>query len=197
MAQFDPISRSAVTTPPATTATDPSRASVAPGASPAEAYARSARSLKILFPVVLLLLATHLGEFWPFSIYPMFSRAGRPFTRSVVRELSSEEAYRPGTYAEADLPGKPFGVIPAGISQNDVANFVSKTEQWTPERAQGLHHLFAEHLTSHRLLVFAASGRLIEGGVSVQYRPIVELTAEGPLVVPPERERTAIAEQRP
>lgn len=40
--------------------------------------------------VYALLVATHLGEFWPFSIYPMFSQAGTPWTRAVVRELPSQ-----------------------------------------------------------------------------------------------------------
>ena len=37
--------------------------------------------------VYALLVATHLGEFWPFSIYPMFSQAGNPWSRAVVREM--------------------------------------------------------------------------------------------------------------
>lgn len=32
-----------------------------------------------------LLVAIHLGEFWPFSIYPMFSQTGNPWTGAAER----------------------------------------------------------------------------------------------------------------
>ncbi len=187
-----PFAAPAVAPPPLRPLVEAAPADLAPAA-----YARTARGLKVLFPVVLVLLATHLGEFWPFSIYPMFSRAGRPFTRSVVRELAPGEEYRAGAYAEPELPGKPFGVVPAGISQNDVANFVSKTAQWTPERAGGLQHLFGDHLRGdRRLLVFAARGELVGDRARVEFTPIIELTAAESIVVRPPARRQGASEER-
>ena len=42
-------------------------------------HAKKAGCLLVsLFMLQTLLVSTHLGEFWPFSIYPMFSRGGHP-----------------------------------------------------------------------------------------------------------------------
>ena len=35
------------------------------------------------------LLPSHEGEFWPFSIYPMFSQAGNPWTRAMVLDVTT------------------------------------------------------------------------------------------------------------
>lgn len=144
------------------------------------AYGRAKRAMWLVIGPVLILLATHLGEFWPFSIYPMFSRAGRPFTRSVVRELEPNEPLAATQYELAGLPGKPFPLVPVGIAQNDVACFVSKTVEWTPELKANMQQLFAEHTQKKRLVVFAADGHFGEaGGVDVHYRPVIELSAAG------------------
>jgi hypothetical protein len=147
-------------------------------------YARAKRALGWVFAVVSLLLATNLGEFWPFSIYPMFSRAGRPFTRSIVRELEPDEQVGRGPFSWNTLPGRPFALVPAGIAQNDVANIVSKTQVWTPKRAQALQRLFGEHAATRRLLVLSAHGWLsddpMDDGVSLEFRPLAQLSAAGP-----------------
>ena len=149
-------------------------------ADPERSYRRAKRAVLWTIGVCGFLLATHLGEFWPFSIYPMFSRAGRPFTRSVVREVGPDVRVGQGPYGLDALPGKPFPLAPVGIAQNDIANFVSKTAEWTPERKQAMQHVFAEHTQDRRLVVFAARGAPAAAGVEVTYRPIIELSASGP-----------------
>jgi hypothetical protein len=145
----------------------------------AAAYARTRRALRAVFAVVVLLLATNLGEFWPFSIYPMFSRAGRPFTRSIVRELDATDAIPAGALGYEQLPGRPFALIPHGLQQNDVANIASKTDTWTPQRVEALERLFATNTATRRLLLLSAHGELVEGRVRVVYKPLAELRAEG------------------
>ena len=57
-----------------------------------------------------------LGEFWPFSIYPMFSQGGRPWVRSLVREVtdaSDPQLWRPRIVDE--LPGAPYVMDTRGI----------------------------------------------------------------------------------
>jgi hypothetical protein len=145
-------------------------------------YARARRAIFAVLASVTLLLATHLGEFWPFSIYPMFSRAGRPFTRAIVRELAPSGALPSGPYTPATLPGRAFGLVATGIDQSDVANIVSKTTHWTPQRLQALQRLFADPVRTRRLLVLAATGELDPDGHDVRllYHAVAELTLAGP-----------------
>jgi hypothetical protein len=150
-----------------------------PMAGVSAAYARARRTLWTVLGIVTLLLATNLGEFWPFSIYPMFSRAGRPWTRSIVRELEPGELIPSGALAYDELPGKPFGLNPNGLQQNDVANIASKTVAWTPKRVEALGHLFGEVTRSRRLLLLSAHGELVNGQVEVRFKPLAELDARG------------------
>ncbi|MDX1586597.1 MAG: hypothetical protein R3222_07630, partial [Balneolaceae bacterium] len=39
--------------------------------------------------VNIALVATHEGEFWPFSIFPMFSQAGNPWSRGVLERVDN------------------------------------------------------------------------------------------------------------
>lgn len=153
----------------------------------AAAYGRARRTLWIVVAVAIGLLATHLGEFWPFSIYPMFSRAGRPFHRAIVRELQAGEGLPLEENSLDSLPGRPFALAPAGLDQNDLANMVAKTEVWTEARANALYHTFARHAARKRLVVYAVRGELVDGGaggVAVSYRPVIELSPAGPRPLP-------------
>ena len=49
---------------------------------------KSVRITLISFIIYGALVATHEGEYWPFSIYPMFSKAGNPWTRAIVRDVT-------------------------------------------------------------------------------------------------------------
>jgi hypothetical protein len=143
------------------------------------AYASTRRALVTVLGIVTLLLATNLGEFWPFSIYPMFSRAGRPWTRSIVRELEPGELVPAGALSYDQLPGQPFALNLHGLQQNDVANIASKTDRWTPKRVAALERLFANVRPTHRLLLLSAHGALVGGEVEVRFVPLAELDARG------------------
>ena len=141
--------------------------------------------------VYALLVATHLGEFWPFSIYPMFSQAGNPWSRAVVREMPPGTDQIPqDTVAFADLPGNPYPLVPQGINQNDVANYVSKTDRWTPNRQQGLRNMFAKsRQLPNPLLVMKVRGELTGDSVAVQAAPVMLITPDSlrlrPDLLPP------------
>jgi hypothetical protein len=152
---------------------DPSMADVS------AAYASARRALLTVFGVVTILLAANLGEFWPFSIYPMFSRAGRPWTRSIVRELEPGETIPGGALPYEQLPGRPFALVPHGLKQNDVAGIASHTEHWSPGRVEALSLLFANLTPSHHLLLLTAHGQLVNGHVEVRFTPLAELDARG------------------
>lgn len=149
-------------------------------------YRRSLRVVGAVLAIYALLVATHLGEFWPFSIYPMFSQAGQPWTRTLVRELPDEDAdamrWQPASL-EA-LPGEAFPLTKYGIFQNDVANYVSKTQVWDRTRIQGLRRMFGdEDVRSRRLLLLRVRGELDRGeadgdAVRVMATPFALLTPD-------------------
>jgi hypothetical protein len=133
-----------------------------------------------------LLVATHRGEFWPFSIYPMFSQAGNPWSRAVVRDVSDESSpLKWDTTSLDSLPGRPFALRPNGINNIDLANFVSKTDTWTPKRVGGLRSLLSPHPSDHDLLVMRVNGRMVEGdSVAVEFVPYVYLSEDSTALHP-------------
>lgn len=138
-------------------------------------HRRSIRIVGATLLVYAVLVATHLGEFWPFSIYPMFSQAGNPWTRAVVREVpeSAQNASWDAT-PFTDLPGQAFSMVPRGISQNDVSNYVSKTSAWTPERLRGLRSLFeANYDFEQSLLIYKVRGSLQGDSVAISATPVM------------------------
>lgn len=136
-------------------------------------YKRSVTALVAMFLAYGVLTATHLGEFWPFSIYPMFSQGGNPWSRAVVRDVTQgpdDVAWQ--VYAREDLPGAPFAVLPNGIDPIDLANFVSKTDRWDADRVAGLRRMFYDQLDARRLLVMRVNGRIDEqDSVAVEFVP--------------------------
>lgn len=139
-------------------------------------FEKSKRLLGGTFVVYALLVATNLGEFWPFSIYPMFSQAGNPWVRTIVRDVT-DRPLGPQDWSATDmdsLDGVPYALEPAGINQNDVANFVSKSSRWTPERTNAIRRVYREALAERTLLVYRAQGLLAEdGSISVAFTPYV------------------------
>ena len=153
-------------------------------------YKRSIKAIGLTFLVYAVLVATHLGEFWPVSIYPMFSQAGNPWSRSIVRDVSD--------YDDADaiswqialddktLPGKPVALTEHGVDPIDLANFVSKTEKWDAARVQGLRNMFkANELGDQQLLIFRAGGEMnAQDSVVLHFEPYVLIHEEGAQVNP-------------
>lgn len=99
----------------------------------------------ILFSVLIiniLLVATHEGEFWPFSIFPMFSQAGNPWSRGVVQQIDSlEDSTLWETKPRSQIQNRVLSLDSIGVDAIDYANFVSKTETWNAPRIQGLRDL--------------------------------------------------------
>ena len=141
--------------------------------------ASGTKAIRVLLSTLLvyaLLVATHEGEFWPFSIYPMFSQAGRPWSRTVVRDVDQtpdDVLWR--TVAQSELPGHPVGLAAHGIAAEDIANYVSKTTSWDRDRLLGLQKIFTTSgLSDRALLVMKVEGRLTEDdSVSIRCIPYV------------------------
>ena len=143
-------------------------------------YKRAFRILVGTLLVYGVLVATHLGEFWPFTIYPMFSQGGQPWSRVVVRDVAaSPDAIQWRPSSVSTLPGQPFPLAKHGISPIDLANFVSKSERWDSARVAGLKQMFYDQLEERSLLVMRVNGRIDESdSVRVEFVPYVFLNLE-------------------
>lgn len=155
------------------------------------------RSLRIVGGVLVvyaLLVATHLGEFWPFSIYPMFSQAGKPWSRAIVRALPEDTDpdsvhWQPISFDR--LPGAPYPLSVHGINQNDLATFLAKTETWTPTRVQGLQSLFVKNRHIPRpLLLYRVRGEISGDSVRVTAIPVMLVSNNGTHLNPSRTWRT-------
>ncbi|MGM0706620.1 MAG: hypothetical protein ACQETP_11950 [Bacteroidota bacterium] len=134
---------------------------------------RARRTLLGTLLVYALLVATHLGEFWPFSIYPMFSQGGNDWSRAVVRTVPDtlDPVWETTTEAE-QLPGTGFPLTEYGIDPIDLSNYVSKTEAWTLSRTAGLRTMFGQETDQHTFLVMRVNGQMTEqDSVVVEYVP--------------------------
>jgi len=139
----------------------------------------------LTFVVYGLLVATNEGEFWPFSIYPMFSQGGNSWSRTIVQEVDFVPA-RWDTLTTSSLPGRAFPLLDHGIDPIDLANFVSKTTVWDEPRAAALQRMFAPELDDQRrLLIFRVTGRLVESdSIAISFIPYAVVSAEGAMLNP-------------
>ena len=144
--------------------------------------ARASRVLGLSLAVYVLLVAANEGEFWPASIYPMFSIAGRPWTRALVRDVEAVPDSARWRVTDLDgLPGRPVVLPEIGIDPIDFANFLSKTRTWDEARVGGLRSLFTEDLLrSRQLMVYKVRGHLAEDdSVVVEATPFLLLSGDG------------------
>lgn len=134
--------------------------------------------------VQLLLVATHLGEFWPFSIFPMFSKAGKTWTRSLVRDVSQvsdSTLYWEEGFSVDDLPGNSFAMDEVAINTNDVSNTIEKVAVWDEQAKNSIRHLFQSGLQDRKLMVYRVNGSFEKDAngnreVSLKYTPFILLS---------------------
>lgn len=150
----------------------------------------SKRGIKIIGISVLvyaLLVAPHEGEFWPFSIYPMFSKAGNPWTRAMVLDVTDKPDS--ALWESVLLQNRSSDVVPVsdyGVDQIDFSNFVVKTDNWTTSRRQALKEMFGTGaLAGERWMVSKASGELVgQDSVSIKITPFILLTPDSTFINP-------------
>ncbi len=144
----------------------------------------SKRGMKVIGIVLLImavLLAPHEGEFWPFSIYPMFSQAGNPWTRAMVVDVTDlDENVIWEAHSLQNMQGEPVPVGDYGVDQIDYSNFMSKTENWTESRRNALIQMFgADQIGSNRWMASKVHGRMIgQDSVAVEIQPFLLFTAD-------------------
>lgn len=143
-------------------------------------YQKSVRIIFTTFLIYAVLVATHLGEFWPFSIYPMFSQAGKPWKRAIVRDVTNIETQSIWQVTnQQKLVGRPVPLNELNINTNDIANFLSKTDVWNQRKVKGVRKLFSDEINSRELLLLQAQGSLTENdSVTVKFVPFIYLTKD-------------------
>lgn len=145
-----------------------------------EASKKALQILLYLFISWAVLVATHLGEFWPYSIYPMFSQAGKQWTRALIVESEKDPDSLEfwDTTGRDGLTGRVVSTKSIGVDTIDYSNFVVKTKNWTPERVHALRYMLGEHhFAESTFVIYKVSGYLDEEGkVQVQYLPFLAFT---------------------
>lgn len=142
---------------------------------------KSTRYLLSALLAFAILVAPHEGEFWPFSIYPMFSKAGKTWNRAIVRDMSSvPDSLHWETTDLYNLPGSPVSLQKYGVDQIDYANYVSKTKNWTWERQLAFQQMFGkENIKDKRLMVIKVSGWFEnKDSITTQAIPLFLVTAD-------------------
>jgi hypothetical protein len=163
---------------------------VAAGASSGHDASRRFKFLGIgVLLVYLLISARGDGEFWPFSKFPMFSRAGRPWTRALVVEMtvpvpdaSLQEVW------EKELPGPVFPLHRVHINQDDLSAVVrSITPPVNAEQAAFLADYFERVRHDKTLVLYSVRGKFRpDRSVRERFTPLAVIGPEGvrALVVP-------------
>lgn len=144
-----------------------------------------------IFLLNLVLVGFHLGEFWPFSIFPMFSKAGQPWSRAMIVEVPLNQdtlEQSPDIWEPLDINIQNLQAVSLaerGIDKIDFSNYVGKTELWTPEVVAGVSKMIPDRPNSDKVwLVLKVRGQMTDGLVTVQGDPMVALTADTVLASP-------------
>lgn len=148
------------------------------------------RAFKILTGILIvyaILVATHKGEFWPFSVYPMFSQAGNPWTRAIVRDVSqTPDSLKWQTTDLEHIWGSAVVLKGLGVDQIDFSNYISKTDNWNHQRKHALIRMFdPSNIGESQWMIFKVHGHLTEqDSVIVDVVPFLKLTKDTVLTNP-------------
>ncbi|MDR8390589.1 hypothetical protein NC796_05530 [Aliifodinibius sp. S!AR15-10] len=139
------------------------------------------RLLFISFFCYAALVSTHKGEFWPFTIYPMFSQAGQPWSRGVVVHIDDKN--NPQIWQVKPLDEVKDNVVSLAdhnIDDIDYANYISKTRDWNQERIQGLRDVFGiGERPGEQWMATRVTGRMTESdSVVIKAIPMFLFTAD-------------------
>jgi hypothetical protein len=129
-----------------------------------------------------VLVLVHDGEFWPFSRFPMFSRAGRAWERALVREIRAREATEPlAEVWEDELPGRRFRLNRFRINQDDLSQVVQRMQGgFAPEHAALLEKYFDDSRRTRHLVLYSVRGNFRpDRSVRIRYRPLAVIGPDG------------------
>lgn len=152
-----------------------------------DSYSKYKKILFLVLIVNIVLVSTHKGEFWPFSIFPMFSQAGNPWARAVVEQVDNMPQNKLwNSRTPEELNNGVVALNDYGIDTIDYANFVSKTDKWTPKRVQALRDLLdIKNIGGQKWMITKVEGHLTENdSVVVNSTPLFVFTPDTTLYNP-------------
>lgn len=114
----------------------------------------------------------------------MFSKAGNPWKRAIVQDVTHAEVDSLWQITDkSGLPGKTVALDELNVNTNDIANYLSKTEVWTPRKQSGVRKLLRKKLNESNLLVYQARGYLTENDKpKIEFTPYLYFTADTTLL---------------
>lgn len=146
-----------------------------------ERYTKYKYILIVTLIINALLVATHEGEFWPFSIFPMFSQAGNPWSRAVVQQVDSvSDTTIWNTKPLSEIENRVISLDSIGVDAIDFANFVSKTKNWNQKRVQALRDLvdINEHPEAKWMATQVKGSMVDDDSVVVEAIPLILVTKD-------------------
>ena len=147
----------------------------------AEAFSKHKKILVTILLLNIGLVATHEGEFWPFSIYPMFSQAGKQWSRGLVERVSDTSAVDLWqTKPLNSIKGRVLPLQQYNIHEIDFANYINKTYDWDEKRLNGLRSTFRINNYSDQMwLATRVTGYLTEADtVAIEAIPLFLFTPD-------------------
>jgi hypothetical protein len=140
------------------------------------------RTLVVVIALYVMLVATHKGEFWPFSVYPMFASAGRPWQRALVRVVSDAAASTSLSYPLAEVPGTPLPLGAHAVPQDDLSAIVQRAERWGDSDTATLARMFGALPCTAPLLVLRVRGSLEADALLQVATPVARIGCERGLI---------------
>lgn len=128
-----------------------------------------------------LLVATHKGEFWPFSIFPMFSQAGNEWSRGLVQTVDHiDEPTIWNKKSILAIEDRVLSLDSIGVDAIDYANFISKTKEWNPKRIKALRDLLdINNYSEAKWMITRVNGYLNQkDSVIVEATPLLLFTED-------------------
>lgn len=139
---------------------------------------RTLKALGMVTACYVALIATHGGEFWPFSVYPMFASAGKPWQRALVRVVTNGESTSPRGYTLSGLPGSALPLREHGVPQNDLSSIVQRAERWSDDELATLGPMFGDLPCRAPLVVLRVRGSLEAGSLREWATPVARIVCE-------------------
>jgi hypothetical protein len=141
---------------------------------------RKAASLVVVVLVAYAgLTLTHGGEYWPFSVFPMFSKPRPSWSTPVIREIAKTAGDEIWQVTSLDhLPGSGFSLDTYGVKIHELRSVFLSNEAWEPNEILSLRSLIGEaNIRGRRLLVMDVRGQLDpDDRVSVACLPLAILS---------------------
>ncbi len=131
-----------------------------------------------VFVIYAILVASHEGEFWPFSIYQMFSEGGKDWSKSLLLDLPEEECSIAAFESLEELSEYAIALIPHSVSQSDLSNYVKRARYWDDPTISGLQSLISNVIDENSVCLVNIRTGLRDNIMVSEIRPLLWVSKE-------------------